>query len=100
MTDELSFIVLKRVEGEYPPEEREQVAELLKRYKGDSEQRRKRVHLGILKLAKGNKEELAHLVGVALTDYRDILYWAEYCQGRRTSRTQRRRGGPAIDAGL
>ncbi len=31
MTDELSFIVLKRVEGEYPPEEREQVVELLKR---------------------------------------------------------------------
>ena len=37
-----------------------------------------RVRLAIIKLSKGNKARLAHFVGVACTDYRDVLAWAEY----------------------
>lgn len=32
--------------------------------------------LSILKLAKGNLEELIHLVQCAKTDFRDVIYWA------------------------
>jgi hypothetical protein len=37
-----------------------------------------RVHLAALKLAQGDLERLRHNVQVARTDYRDVLYWAEY----------------------
>jgi ABC-type siderophore export system fused ATPase/permease subunit len=79
MTDELNVYVQRKIRQYFAPENREEVAELLKRFPGNSEQGRKRVHLAILKLSQGNKEELARLVNVALTDYRDVLYWAEYC---------------------
>jgi hypothetical protein len=37
-----------------------------------------RVQLAILKLSDGDPELLRHNVGAALTDYRDVLAWAEY----------------------
>ena len=82
MPPKLDFIVRKRIESGFPPEERAEVAELLGRFKGDSYYGRKRVHWAILNLAKGSKERVAALVEAALTDYRDVLYWSEYCQRR------------------
>ena len=37
-----------------------------------------RVHMALLKLSNGVKSELDALVGMAKTDYRDILAYAEY----------------------
>lgn len=46
------------------------------RREGDREVNR--VQLAILKLSSGKTELLRHYVAVALTDYRDVLAWAEY----------------------
>jgi hypothetical protein len=40
-----------------------------------------RVLRDVLLLAAGDPDEVARLIGYAKTDYRDVLYWAEY-QGR------------------
>jgi HEAT repeat protein len=77
MVTELNTAVLRRISRDFPPEDREYVIEQLKRYQGDSVQGRKRIHLAILKLSEGSKEKVAHLVEIALRDYRDILYWAQ-----------------------
>ncbi len=86
MVVDLNTAVLRRISRDFPPEDREYVIEQLKRYRGDSVQGRKRIHLAILKLSEGSKEKVAHLVEVALRDYRDILYWAERA-------SQKKRGG-------
>jgi HEAT repeat protein len=77
MVVDLNTAVLRRINRDFPPEDREYVIEQLKRYRGDSVQGRKRIHLAILKLSEGSKEKVAHLVEVALRDYRDVLYWAQ-----------------------
>ncbi|MDH4135539.1 MAG: HEAT repeat domain-containing protein [Anaerolineae bacterium] len=77
MVVDLNTAVLRRISRDFPPEDREYVIEQLKRYRGDSVQGRKRIHLAILKLSEGSKEKVANLVEVALRDYRDILYWAQ-----------------------
>jgi hypothetical protein len=40
-----------------------------------------RVLRDVLLLAAGDPDEVARLIAYAKTDYRDVLYWAEY-QGR------------------
>lgn len=77
MVVDLNTAVLRKISRDFPPEDREYVIEQLKRYRGDSVQGRKRIHLAILKLSEGSKEKVAHLVEVALRDYRDILYWEQ-----------------------
>jgi hypothetical protein len=37
-----------------------------------------RVARCVLFLANGDEKKLAHFVTVALTDYRDVIWWAEY----------------------
>lgn len=37
-----------------------------------------RVHLAILVLTNGDIAELQPMIDAANTDYRDVLYWAEY----------------------
>lgn len=37
-----------------------------------------RVARCVLFLAQGDEEKLAHFVTVARTDYRDVIWWAEY----------------------
>jgi HEAT repeat protein len=86
MVVDLNTAVLRRISRDFPPEDREYVIEQLKRYRGDSLKRRKRVHLAILKLSEGSKEKLTHLVEVALRDFRDILYWVELA-------SRKKRGG-------
>ncbi|MFQ5419414.1 MAG: hypothetical protein ACE5EY_03520 [Anaerolineae bacterium] len=41
-------------------------------------QEKTRVHLAILKLSGSDLDKVKHNVQVALTDFRDVLYWAEY----------------------
>jgi HEAT repeat protein len=86
MVVDLNTAVLRRISRDFPPEDREYVIEQLKRYRGDSLKRRKRVHLAILKLSEGSKEKLTHLVEVALRDCRDILYWEQLA-------SRKKRGG-------
>jgi HEAT repeat protein len=83
MVTELNTAVLRKISQDFPPEDREYVIERLKQYRGDSVQGRKRIHLAILKLSEGSKEEVAHLVEVALRDYRDILYWEQIASKKR-----------------
>ena len=83
MVVDLNTAVLRKISRDFPPEDREYVIEQLKRYRGDSIKGRKRIHLAILKLSKGNKEKVANLVEVALRDYRDILYWAQLASQRK-----------------
>jgi hypothetical protein len=64
-----------RILQEYPEEEQETVAEILSSYTGPE---RNRVLWDILELSKGDSQKLLEFVRCAQTDYRDILYWAEY----------------------
>jgi len=63
-------------------EDLELVLATLAEYGGESWHReQERVLRDVLLLADGNADEVARLVAYAKTDYRDVLYWAEY-QGR------------------
>ena len=55
------------------------ISEMLDVYGQKShEKERERVHLAILKLSKGDKNQLIYYRDIAKSDYRDVLYWAEY----------------------
>jgi hypothetical protein len=47
------------------------------------------VRLGILKLAEGSAERVREYAAVALSDYRDVLAWAEYPEYMRTEARNR-----------
>ena len=64
-----------RIAKEFPSLEHAAVTELLSAYDGAES---RRVHWDILELSKGDLEKVRHYVEAAHTDYRDILYWAEY----------------------
>ena len=66
---------LDRIATEFPATEHEAVAALLGRYTGNESGR---VRWDILQLSGGKLDEVRNLVAAALTDYRDVLYWAEY----------------------
>ena len=66
---------LERVAREFPASEQAPVIESLSGYAGPEAGR---VAWDILKLSKGNVERVRHYLQAAQTDYRDILYWAEY----------------------
>ena len=72
-------MVLARIEQEFPEEQRAEVIALVDRYgQEDYERERERVQLAILTLAEGDLNKVRKYVEVAKTDYRDVLYWAEY----------------------
>jgi hypothetical protein len=61
------------------PKLRRQADAILDGYGSDGSDREpERVHLAILKLAGPDLEAIKRNVGYALTDYRDVLAWAEY----------------------
>ena len=64
-----------RIAKEFPSSARAAVTELLSAYGGAESGR---VHWDILELSKGDLEKVRHFAQAAQTDYRDILYWAEY----------------------
>jgi|Deesub1362A_J573_1020465.scaffolds.fasta_scaffold02086_3 HEAT repeat protein len=79
-TVRLSPAVLGRIKRDFPPEDREEVIELLKRYlERDAEMGRKLVYK-IVKMSEGSKKEVAYLTEAAYRDWRDILVWYDRWQ--------------------
>ena len=66
---------LERVANEFSASDQVLVIESLSGYSGPEAER---VAWDILKLSKGNLESVRRYLQVAQTDYRDVLYWAEY----------------------
>jgi hypothetical protein len=67
--------ILERIRREFQDADQNCVVELLASYSGPESDR---VRWDILELSKGNLEKVREYVKTAQTDYRDILYWAEY----------------------
>jgi len=67
--------ILERIRQEFRSADWNCVVELLASYSGPESDR---VRWDILELSKGKVEKITEYVKVAQTDYRDILYWAEY----------------------
>jgi hypothetical protein len=67
--------ILERIRRDFPSSEYDSVVELLDSYSGPE---RPRVIRDILELSKGSLQELTRYCLAARTDYRDVLYWAEY----------------------
>jgi len=65
----------ERIAKEFPTSEQDTVIELLKSYLGPETDR---VIWDILQLSNGSLENVKRYVADAKTDYRDVLYWAEY----------------------
>jgi hypothetical protein len=74
-TPDLEQRTLDRITREFSAEEQASVIELLNSYSGLE---RGRVTWDLLELSKGSMEKVKQYVAAAQTDYRDILYWAEY----------------------
>ena len=66
---------LERIRQEFECPDQNGVIELLASYWGPESDR---VRWDILELSKGKLEKIGEYVKAAQTDYRDILYWAEY----------------------
>jgi hypothetical protein len=57
----------------------DEVMRLLTRYGSDPSHREvDRVHRAVIVLSQSDLERVGHFVEVALTDYRDVIMWAEY----------------------
>jgi hypothetical protein len=69
--------VLRIVRREFPPDERRAALELLDEY-GSDYGCRERVQLAILKLSRGDIEQVRRYVRVAQVDFRDVIAPAEY----------------------
>jgi hypothetical protein len=71
--------VVSAIKQSFPHENPATVLAVLDRYGVEPyERERERVQLAVLKLSEGNIERLRHYIEAAETDYRDVLYWAEY----------------------
>ena len=66
---------LERISKEFPAAEHATVIELLSAYSGPEAGR---IAWDVLQLSKGSVESIRHYLQAAQTDYRDVLYWAEY----------------------
>ena len=67
--------ILERIAKEFLPSEQALVTELLAGYSGPEAGR---IAWDILQLSRGNLADVRHYLEAAQTDYRDVLYWAEY----------------------
>jgi hypothetical protein len=67
--------ILKRVSREFQDSDRDAVVQLLESYVGPESDR---VRWDILQLSEGGVGKVRDYIKAAQTDYRDILYWAEY----------------------
>ena len=67
--------ILERIRREFQGADQNCVVELLANYLGPEGDR---VRWDILDLSKGEVEKIGEYVKAAQTDYRDVLYWAEY----------------------
>ena len=66
---------LERVAKDFSASEQALAIELLSGYSGPEAAR---VVWDILELSKASLESVRHYLQAAQTDYRDVLYWAEY----------------------
>ena len=66
---------IERIAKDFLQAEQASVVELLSGYAGPEPGR---VTWDILELSKGSLEKVRQYVEAAKTDYRDVLYWAEY----------------------
>lgn len=73
-------LVRTKAKQTFPQQDPADILEVLDRYGVDPDEAegRERVHLAILKLSEGKIDKLYHYVGVAKSDFRDVLAWAEY----------------------
>jgi len=67
--------ILERIRREFQGADQNCVLELLASYSGPEDDR---VRWDILVLSKGELKKVGEYVKAAQTDYRDVLYWAEY----------------------
>ncbi len=67
--------ILERVSREFQDSDRDAVVQLLESYVGPESDR---VRWDILELSKGGLGKVRDYMKAAQTDYRDVLYWAEY----------------------
>lgn len=67
--------IIERIGREFEGPDQNRVLELLASYSGAESDR---VKWDILELSKGKLEKIGEYLKAAQTDYRDILYWAEY----------------------
>ena len=67
--------ILERVSREFQDSDRDAVVQLLESYVGLESDR---VRWDILELSEGGVGKVRDYIKAAQTDYRDILYWAEY----------------------
>ena len=76
---DLPATVRARIERDFPTEYHGKVEALLTTYGTETfHKEQERVLLDILALAKGDLQQVEELVERARTDYRDIIFWAEY----------------------
>jgi hypothetical protein len=66
---------LERVAQDFSATDQASVIEILGAWNGPE---RNRLIWDILELSKGDAQKIKHYLDAAHTDYRDILYWAEY----------------------
>jgi len=66
---------IERIARDFSVSDQASVIELLSSYSGPESGR---VTWDILELSKGSLEKIRQYVQAAQTDYRDVLYWAEY----------------------
>jgi hypothetical protein len=66
---------LERIGREFHRADQDCVTELLASYLGPEGDR---VRWDILELSKGNLDKVREYIRATQTDYRDVLYWAEY----------------------
>lgn len=67
--------VAAKLEADFPNEDLVTIQGLLDDYTGKE---RLRVIRCVVQLAEGNPDRLLHFIRAAKTDYRDVIYWAEY----------------------
>jgi hypothetical protein len=72
-------IISQKISQYWPDLEIQEIITILNQYGSESYHKEiQRVHLAILKLSEGQLNLLKHYLEIALSDYRDVLAWAEY----------------------
>jgi len=67
--------ILQRISRDFAESDRQAVTRALEMYRGAEPDRVRRC---ILHLAGGGLVKIRHFVNAANSDYRDVIYWAEY----------------------
>jgi hypothetical protein len=71
-------LVISKAKQLFPDHDIAEIMQLLDAYGKKCEREKERVQLAVLKLSKGDLEELKKMVESAKLDYRDVLCSAEY----------------------